>query len=160
MFTWCAKANRSSSSCGVGVFIFTTSLSFSPCIQFLSFVTQWRFLKGLTVWEREEEIIMGHVSPGCFAFWWFVQPFAFRNKHTILWHYEKIKDEKYIILFLRVCTVIQELVLAELWILENHDPVGDRAQILFNREVTASVNCNCTRTVTLYAKVYIMSFAF
>lgn len=37
-----------------------------------------------------------------------------------------------------------EEVLAELWILENDDPLGNGAQIVFNRVVTESINCNCT----------------
>lgn len=42
----------------------------------------------------------------------------------------KIEDNKYVILFLRMCILPQEEVLAEFyWILENDDPLGSRAQI-------------------------------
>lgn len=68
----------------------------------------------------------------------------------------KIKDNKYIILFLRVCMLTQEEVLAEFRILENDDPLGDRAQILFSREVTESIICNCIKVVTVYVNVYII----
>lgn len=61
----------------------------------------------------------------------------------------KIKDNNYVILFLRVCMLTPEEVLAELWILENDDPLGNGAQIVFNRVVTESINCNCTRIVAV-----------
>lgn len=50
----------------------------------------------------------------------------------------------------------QEEVLAELRILESDDSLGDRAQILFNREVTESITCNCVKVATVYMNVYII----
>lgn len=68
----------------------------------------------------------------------------------------KVEDNKYIILFLRVCMLSQEEVLAELRILESDDSLGDRAQILFNREVTESITCNCIKVAIVYVNVYII----
>lgn len=58
----------------------------------------------------------------------------------------KIRQNKYV-MFFSESVWTQEEVLAELWILGNDDPLGDGAQILFNKEITESIRSNCTRIV-------------
>lgn len=79
----------------------------------------------------------------------------FSGTNTCFYEAFNIKDNKCIILFLRMCVLTQVEVLARLWICGKGDPLGSRAQILLNKEVTGNIDFNCTLLVTAYVNVYI-----
>lgn len=80
----------------------------------------------------------------------------FSGINTCFYEAFNMKDNKCVILFLRMCALTQVEVLARLWICERGDPLGSRAQILFNKEVTENIDFNCTLLVAVYVDVSII----